>query len=225
MLISVIIPTLNEEKSLPQLLKRLSEIKEVGQIIIADCGSVDNTLRLSECYGAEAHQAPRGRGSQLRVGAKKAIGEILWFIHADAIPAKTAGSEILACLNNKLVIGGNLSIVFSGQGYSSHFLNWLYPKLSVIGLRYGDSAFFVRKSAYEKVGGFRGVPIFEDLDLLSRLKREGAFITLPVTISVSARRFGGSRFIWVFALWCVLQVGYWVGVSPMLLAKLYAHKR
>jgi len=90
-----------------------------------------------------------------------------------------------------------------------------------LGLRYGDSGIFVRRTAYERVGGFAAYPIFEDLDLLRRLKTEGRFVTLPGPLITSSRRFEGRNFALVFGRWALMQILYWAGVHPRRLGRLY----
>jgi rSAM/selenodomain-associated transferase 2 len=224
-MISAIVPTLNEENSLSELLATLCDIKEVSEILVADGGSADNTRLVSSRFPVKTILARKGRGPQLKAGALLATNEILWFIHADAMPDIQSGAKIVTALASDAVSGGNLSIHFCGNSQGAKFLNWLYPKLSYLGLCYGDSAFFMRKSAYNKVGGFREIPLFEDLDLLRRLRKDGRFVTLPCFVRVSSRRFEGRWFVKTFTLWCALQLLYWVGVSPVRLAGYYKHLR
>lgn len=75
------------------------------------------------------------------------------------------------------------------------------------------------------VGGFRDVPIFEDLDLLKRLRKRGRLVRLPAIVTASSRRFEGRWFALVFAQWAVLQILYWLGVSPVRLGRCYQHIR
>ena len=83
------------------------------------------------------------------------------------------------------------------------------------------SGFFVRSSVYREVGRFADYPIFEDLDLLRRLKKAGSFVRLPASITTSSRRFEGRSFVAIFAWWTFLQLLYWVGFNPRRLARLY----
>ena len=108
---------------------------------------------------------------------------------------------------------------------AARFLAWLYGKLALIGLRYGDSGYFVRRSEYSAVGGFNPLPIFEDLDLMRRLRKRGRFVRVAATVTTSSRRFEGRVFALVFAWWAVLQILYWVGIPPRLLGTLYRHVR
>jgi hypothetical protein len=90
-----------------------------------------------------------------------------------------------------------------------------------IGLIYGDSAIFVRRAVYETVGGFQPFPIFEDLDFVSRIKPYGKIVNLSATVETSSRRFAGRSFALVFLRWMLLQILYWLGVSPHTLGKFY----
>ncbi|HEU0253649.1 MAG TPA: hypothetical protein VFR12_11505, partial [Pyrinomonadaceae bacterium] len=80
----------------------------------------------------------------------------------------------------------------------------------------------VTSQAYFRVGGFKPFPIFEDLDLLRELRRIGLFVHLPLTVTTSARRFEGPTFAITFSRWIVMQLLYWLGVSPDRLGRFYA---
>jgi GT2 family glycosyltransferase len=120
------------------------------------------------------------------------------------------------------VVGGNFRLRFDGAKRAARFLTWLYPQLRKLGLAYGDSGIFVRAAAYREIGGFKPFPIFEDLDLVRRLKRVGRVAHLPATVVTSSRRFEGRSFPLTFTRWAILQVLYWLGVHPRTLARLYA---
>ena len=85
--------------------------------------------------------------------------------------------------------------------------------------------FFVRRAAYERAGGFKPFPVFEDLDLLRALWRQGRFVQAEACVVTSSRRFEGRSFALIFARWSLLQCLYWLGVSPHTLARLYANVR
>jgi hypothetical protein len=119
------------------------------------------------------------------------------------------------------IVGGNFEIVFDGKTRWARFLTWLYPQLRSIGLVYGDSAMFVRREIYKKIGGFRDLPLFEDVDLYKKLNRKGRFIHINLPVTTSSRRFENRSFVWTFTRWSAFQGLYWLGVPPRLLSKGY----
>lgn len=219
--ISIVIPTLDEADSIAATLDALEGFGENVEIIVVDGGSADATLAILQNYDAKILHAARGRGRQLQTGADAASGEILWFLHADTVPAANAIFEIKRALQNKNVVGGNFTIRFDGAQFAAKFLTWLYPQLQCLGLIYGDSAIFVRCEVYERIGGFKSFPIFEDLDFVERLRKSGEIVTLRHVVTTSSRRFEGKSFILTFARWTILQCLYWLGVSPETLLKIY----
>lgn len=220
--ISIIVPTLNEADSIAATLAALRFYDgENIEIILVDGGSVDATVSIAENHPVKILHSQRGRGKQLQIGANAARGEILWFVHADTIAPPEAIFEMKNALRDSRIVGGNFSIRFDGETFAAKFLSWLYPKLNLLGLIYGDSAIFVRRDVYERIGGFKAFPIFEDLDFVERLKREGDIATLSAVVVTSSRRFENKSFLLTFLRWTILQILYWCGSSPDALLKIY----
>lgn len=219
--LSIVIPTFNEEISLGQTLESLKIFGENIEIIVVDGGSADATISVAEKYGVKILHSPRGRGTQLQIGGNAASGDVMWFLHADTIPSKDCVRQMTNALKNTNVAGGNFTIRFDGDETAAKFLTWLYPNLRKINLIYGDSAIFVRREIYEKVGGYESYPIFEDLDFVRKLSKEGEIITLPGSVTTSSRRFADGKFIFTFLRWTILQMLFWLGVSPHKLVKIY----
>jgi rSAM/selenodomain-associated transferase 2 len=216
--LSVVIPALNEERSLGATLAALPEGIEV---VVVDGGSTDETVQVATSRGVRVIGTERGRGVQMAAGARASAGDAIWFLHADSIPRSDAADVIVRALADPHVAAGNFALRFDGESYGARFLNLLYPLLARIGLRYGDSGIFVRRAAYEKAGGFAAFPIFEDLDLLRKLKVHGRFVTLSCVLITSSRRFEGRNFAFTFVRWCVMQLLYWAGVDPCRIASMY----
>ena len=226
--ISVIIPTLNEAYSLGATLRALTRLEHGRrvEVIVADGGSTDATREIAEGHGVRVVSAARGRGAQMHAGATAARGDVLWFLHADTVPSPDAAARMLDALRlDRGIVGGNFTISFDGTRRAARFLTWLYPQLRKLGLCYGDSAIFVRARVYRELGGFKPFPIFEDLDLVGRLRKRGRLVHLRAQVVTSSRRFEGRSFIRTFARWSFLQILYWLGVSPHALGRLYAPGR
>lgn len=220
--LSIIIPTFNEAASIDQTLAAVAAVRGQVEVIVVDGGSVDETVEIVRRRGIKIITAERGRGSQMHAGAALARGDALWFLHADTTPSPDAAELIAAALGDQGVVAGNFSLRFDGTRRAAHFLTWLYPQLRKIGLYYGDSAIFVRREAYQAIGGFQPFPLFEDLDLVRRLRKQGHLIHLPAIVITSSRRFEGRSFTLTFARWVFLQLLYWLGVPPQTLSRLYA---
>ena len=219
--VSIIIPILNEADSIKQTLEAIKIFGEHAEIIAVDGGSTDETVSIAESYNVLVLHSSRGRGTQMHDGARRAKGGVLWFLHADTIPEFGAIEEIEKTLENSEIIGGNFTICFEGESNAAKFLTWLYPSLRKIGLIYGDSAIFVRRDVYEKAGGFKPFPIFEELEFVRRLQPFRKMNYLSAKVTTSSRRFENRSFVLTFLRWSILQVFYWLGVSPHSLGKMY----
>jgi rSAM/selenodomain-associated transferase 2 len=225
MRISIIVPTLNEQECITETLRSLQQLEGEKEIIVVDGGSNDETRSLACVQGAQVLSALPGRGLQMHAGALKATGDVLWFVHADTTPPVHALKEIRKHMESPLVVGGNFGLVFDGPSRAARQLTAIYPMLRILGLCYGDSGIFIRREAYDRIGGFRALSLFEDLDLLRRLRRVGRFVHLPCKILTSSRRFEQRDFALVWLHWTALQVLYWCGISPNWLARWYRHMR
>jgi hypothetical protein len=121
-----------------------------------------------------------------------------------------------------LVLGGNFLLRFEPSTRAARVFSWANDvRRRRLGIYYGDSAVFMRRSAYDALGGFRPMPLFEDYELFRRLEGLGqtAYIR-EVEVTASARRFERAP-ARTLLLWSLLQVLYSMGASPERLARLY----
>lgn len=220
--LAIIVATLNERDALPETMAALRALDGNFEILFVDGGSSDGTREWLASRSLQVVVEEQGRGAQFAAGASRARAPILWFLHADCRPEPQALQMILDAVKQGTV-AGVCSLRFEGSGRPARFMTWLYPKLSALGLFYGDAGLFVRADVYGALGGVRKWPLFEDLDFITRLRRShpGSFRRISARIEASSRRFHGPRFPAVFARWVLLQCLYWLGVSPQLLAQLY----
>lgn len=224
MRISIVIPVFNEANTIEAAADALRQLRGEVEVIVVDGGSSDETVALARACGLNVISALRGRGQQMNAGAACTQGEILLFLHADTHLPPDALALITDALQSPEVCGGNFSLRFEGGKVSAKILTHLYPWLRCVGLIYGDSAIFVRRSVFAAVGGYRPIPLFEDCDLYRRVRRAGQFVRLKEYATTSSRRFEG-RFLRTFIFWTTMQVLYWLGVSPQHLARAYRSAR
>ena len=161
----------------------------------------------------------------MHAGTLEASGDVLWFVHADTVPPAHALADIERHLQDTSVAGGNFGLLFDGSSRAARQLTAIYPFLRSLGLCYGDSGIFIRRSVYEAIGGFRPLALFEDLDLLRRMRKAGRFVHVASRIRTSSRRFEKQNFAIMWLHWTTLQILYWCGVSPNWLARWYRHVR
>ncbi len=226
-MISVIIPTLNEAGTLPGLLAGLAGEEAPWEIIVVDSGSRDGTVDVARRHGARVIGAPRGRGAQLRAGAAAAVGEVLLFLHADSRFPKGGLGRIEAVLGAAPdIVGGNFRLLFDGDSAFSRWLTGFYARIRALGLYYGDSAVFVRRSVYRALGGIRPMAVMEDYDFTRRLERFGRTCCIEdPPLVTSSRRFAGRHPVAIVGGWLKIHALYHLGVPPQRLARLYDSER
>jgi rSAM/selenodomain-associated transferase 2 len=220
-----VIPTLNEAQAIGATLNAVARMPAPIEVIVVDGGSHDDTPDIARQYRITVITAERGRGTQMHAGACAAQGEVLWFVHADTHPPVDGVRYILEALRNRQVVGGYFRVRFDGSSHAARFLTWLYPRLGWLGLCYGDATLFVRRAIYARIGGFHPFPIFEDDDLVHRLRQYGQFICVPVPVCTSSRRFAEHRLLRTLIRWTTLQLFYGLGVSPRTLGRFYPAMR
>lgn len=190
-LLSVIIPTLNEADNLAGTLACL-EGELVHEVIVVDGGSEDATRSIAEEAGARLLVAERGRARQLNVGAREASGEVLLFLHGDTHIASATLQNCLSAMEEDTgLVGGGFARRFDSSSRLLRFTSWCSDfRGRWWGLFLGDQGIFVRRSVFEKLGGFdEEVSPGEDLDFSYRLNRCGKTRLIGPPVRSSARRF------------------------------------
>lgn len=222
-MISIVIPTFNETSHLARLLESLALETTSHEVIVVDGGSKDDTLACAKKAFARLIHAPQGRGIQLRCGAEIARGHIIFFLHADSrVPNGVLAAIDEALARSSTCLGGNFRLEFEGDTGFSRWLTKFYAWIRRHGFYYGDSGIFVRRAAYNALGGIRPIALMEDYDFVRRLERRGptCCIAAPALIT-SSRRFERRHPVAIVWGWIKIHVLFHLGVSPPVLAEMY----
>ena len=223
MLFRSVIPTLNEAVELPETLARLRLVPEVKEVIIADGGSTDATLKLAAEAGCVVVNSAAGRGRQLRAGAERATGDVILFLHADTWVPPNAGRALLDCLARPGVVAGGFYKVFRDPPNwlvrGSRFKCWW--RLLVARRVMADQGIFLRRDTLARIGGVPAVPLMEEFELCRRLRPLGRIALADATVSTSARKFRQLGVLRTYGLMWRVTLGYYRGVPLEELRRLY----
>lgn len=224
-MLSVIIPTLNEEGDLPTTLRRLHQVSEVEQIIVADGGSHDSTSAIATDFGCQLVTGARGRGSQLRMGAAFATKEVVAMVHADTWVEPNFGKAILDSLQRPYHVGGACLKSFRDPHWlmrgsrlrcRMRMLFWQFA--------YADQVLFFPIELLRRMGGIPDVPLMEEYLLCEAARKLGRLGLAETIVTTSARRFherGVLRTYWRMAM--VNWKWNW-GASPEQMRRFYERK-
>ena len=230
--VSVVIPTLEAADRIGPCLGALGEAVRAGVIhetIIADGGSADAIAEVAEAAGARLVTAPRGRGKQLAAGARAARGDWLLFLHADTVLAPGWGAAVLAHVQTRPGQAGYFTLRFDSPGDAPSLAarivaGWANLRAALFALPYGDQGLLISRALYDKVGGYRPIPLMEDVALVRRIGRR-RLVRLGAAAVTSASRYASDG--WLRRGWRNLTTLalYFLGVAPERLARRYERSR
>jgi rSAM/selenodomain-associated transferase 2 len=222
--LSIVIPTLDEHDNLPAVLASCHPPGDV-EIIVVDGGSTDGTCELARQSGVTLVSSERGRGRQMNVGASMAKGEILLFLHGDTILPRGYHAQIHSVLALPGIVAGAFQLSINGKLLSLRAIEKVVNLRSkILQMPFGDQAFFIRRSVFEQVGGFREIAIMEDFDLIRALRKRGQIGIAEGSVLTSGRRWERLG-PWITTFMNQIAIlAYLLGISPVNIAKLYFRK-
>jgi len=217
----VVIPALDEAAAIGAVVARAAAGENV-EILVVDGGSRDATAAAARGAGARVISSPAGRARQMNAGAAATRGGLLLFLHADTRLPPGWDRTVRRILAAAGVAAGAFRLGIDTQRPAVRFIARVANLRSrVLQLPYGDQAIFLRRSLFDRLGGFADLPIMEDFDLVRRLRSTGRIVTAESAVVTSARRW---RRLGVARTWLINQAvlaAFHAGLPPARIAAWY----
>jgi rSAM/selenodomain-associated transferase 2 len=224
--ISIIMPTLNEAGGLRSVLVALP-LTEHEELVVVDGGSSDHTMGIAGEFARLVIAGERGRALQMNRGAERSTGDILLFLHADTVPPPGAFARVREALRDERVVAGAFDLAVEHPAAWFRLIEWganLRSRLTRV--PYGDQGLFMRRTVFQRMGGFREMPLMEDIEMGCRLRRLGRIAFLRPPVRTHPRRWLAEGPLRTTLRDWSLALAYTVfGVRPERLARFYGDVR
>jgi len=218
--VSIVIPVLNEQDTVANLLRDLRQQYPSSQLIVVDGGSRDRTVALALPLCDLVLLSERGRALQMNMGGQVASSEYLLFLHADSRPSLSA-AQLDAHLA-KRPRWGFCRVHLSGPQAMFRVIEWFMNQRSrLTSVATGDQMLFLQKSLFDATGGFDAMPLMEDVAYCKRLRRLASPLIIAEPVLTSSRRWEEDGVIKTVVRMWLLRLAYFFGVAPATLQRYY----
>jgi rSAM/selenodomain-associated transferase 2 len=219
--ISIIIPVLNEEKNLPDILDALQVFRDLNhEVIVVDGGSIDNSLVIANDGADAVIVSEPGRATQMNNGAAVATGDVFLFLHADTVLPANAVNLISSLQED--CFWGFFNLRLSSQKSIFRLIEWMINRRSRwSSIATGDQSIFIERKLFYSVNGFPEIRLMEDIAISRSLKNIIAPVCLKSKVVTSSRRWENNGITRTVLLMWTLRLFYFFGVSPERLSQLY----
>jgi rSAM/selenodomain-associated transferase 2 len=225
--IAVIVPVINEQEQLATTLSHVP-LAPGDELIVVDGGSTDETLNIARKFTPTVLSSPPGRARQMNLGAAHATGDILLFLHADTLLPPDSLDAVRRAMQLSRVAGGAFRLVIEPTTPALRLVAWGANLRSRFGrLPYGDQALFVRRSLFERLGGYANAAFLEDVILVRAMRRHGRLVLVPQAVQTSGRRWLHEGVVYTTVRNNVIVGLFFCGVAPATLKRWYSdwHRR
>ncbi len=225
--LSIIIPVLNEARSLQAHLPLLQSARAAGhELILVDGGSTDDGPALAAPLVDKLVRSPAGRAAQMNAGAAQASGDVLLFLHVDTRLPEGAITLLQQAFVQPAVQWGRFDVQLSGTQPAFRVIETMINLRSrVSGVATGDQALFLRAGLFHAIGGFPAIPLMEDVAITKTLRRLSRPLCLRERVTTSSRRWEQHGIVRTVLLMWWLRLLYVCGVSPARLRDMYSKKK
>jgi rSAM/selenodomain-associated transferase 2 len=223
--VSVILPVLREAGSINEVVAHIRAQDPDGsaEIIVIDGDLTGGTINAALVNGLILAVSRQGRARQMNRGAEMASGEILLFLHSDTLLPAQALARINLAMKDEHIVGGAFELGIASDRRIFRITEWYVAlRTRLTKMPFGDQAIFIRRDYFEKLGGYKDIPLMEDVELMARIKKRGGRIcVIPVKVMTSARRWEREGIVYCTLRNWMLQILYALGVAPERLVKWY----
>lgn len=223
--ISIIIPVINEQARIKGAIERLKKNQPSLklEIIVVDGDENGSTINFLMDSAVTKLSCLPGRGMQLNTGAKKATADILLFLHCDTILPINGLRLIRQVMSDSRVDAGAFDLAINSRKKAFRVIEKIVSLRSrLTRIPYGDQAVFIRRRLLKALGGFKNIPLMEDVELMQRIKKHGKKLQIiRQPVQTSARRWEKEGLVYTtLRNWTILTL-YYLGVPPEKLVQFY----